>query len=642
MRLRHLAALVLALALPALLALAPGRAAALDLKETPYFADQVKAGKLPPVARRLPEQPLVVDRFAGDDGPGRSGGDINMLMATPRDVRMMVVYGYARLVAYDDRFQLKADVLESFDVKDGRIFTFHLRKGQKWSDGQPFTAEDFRYWWEDVANNKDLNFTGPPQEMLVDGQPPKFEVLDDTTVRYTWDKPNASFLPALAGASPLWIFRPAHYLKQFHAKYADPEKLKQEMAKYHQRSWAAMHNRLDDQYRDENVDLPRLDPWIPTSRPPTQRFVFERNPYYHRVDQNGVQLPYLDRVVLNIASGSLIPLKTGSGEADLQARYLRFDNFTFLKQGASQYGFDVRLWQTARGSHIALFPNLNVEDPVWRKVLRDVRFRRALSMAVDRVEINEVLFLGLAIPANNTVLASSPLFKPEYQSKWATFDLKAANALLDEMGLTKRDDRGIRLLPDGRPAVIIVETAGESTEETDVLQLIADSWQKIGIKLYSKPQTRDILRNRVFSGETVMSVWSGLENGIPQPESNPADLAPTSQVHLQWPRWGQYFETGGQAGEPVDMDWAKRLMALLKQWEESADRGEQARIWQEMLQINVDEVTSIGTVQGVLQPVVVNRRLKNVPKKGVYNWDPGAFFGIYRPDTFWLAAQQQR
>jgi len=594
----------------------PSRAATLEFKETPSLVDQVKAGKLPPVAKRLPEQPLVVDHFAGTDGPGRSGGEVNMLMASARDVRMMVVYGYARLVAYDDNFEIKPDLLESFDVKEGRIFTFHLRKGHKWSDGQPFTTEDFRYWWEDVANNSDLNFTGPPQEMLVDGKPPKFEVLDETTVRYTWDKPNASFLPALAGASPLWIFRPAHYLKQFHVKYADPVKLKEAMARERQRNWAALHNKMDDQYRDENRDLPRLDPWVPVSKPPTQRFVFERNPYYHRVDANGVQLPYLDRVILNIASGSLIPLKTGSGEADLQARYLRFDNYTFLKQGASQYGFDVRLWQTARGSHIALFPNLNIEDKVWRETLRDVRFRRALSMAIDRVEINEVLFLGLAIPANNTVLPSSPLFKPEYQTKWANFDLKAANKLLDEMGLTKRDDRGIRLLPDGRPAVVIVETAGESTEETDVLQLIADSWAKIGIKLYSKPQTRDILRNRVFSGETIMSVWSGLENGIPRPESNPADLAPTSQVHLQWPRWGQYFETGGKAGDPVDMAWAKKLMALLKQWEESADRQEQARIWQDMLQINVDEVTSIGIVQGVLQPVVVNNRLKNVPKKG--------------------------
>lgn len=624
---RKLLALVLLLLTPALaLAQAP--------KETPSLAGDVQAGKVPPIAQRLPAQPLVVQAQAG----ARSGGEINMLMASARDVRMMVVYGNARLVAYDENLQLKPDLLEKIDVEQGRIFTLHLRKGHRWSDGHPFTTEDFRYWWEDVANNKELSLSGPPQDMLVDGEPPQIDIIDPQTIRYTWKQPNANFLPSIAGASPMWIFRPAHYLRKFHLKYAEPKALEEAIEKERAGTWARLHNKLDDLYRNENRDLPRLDPWIPISRPPTQRFLFVRNPYYHRVDSNGVQLPYLDRVILNIASGSLIPLKTGSGEADLQARYLRFDNFTFLKQGAKQYGFDVRLWQTARGSHMALFPNLSVTDPVWRKLVRDVRFRRALSMAIDREEINEVLFLGLAIPANNTVLPASPLFKPEYQKQWAQFDLDAANALLDEIGLTKRDQRGLRTLPDGRPLTVIVETAGENTEETDVLQLLHDSWLKIGVKLYSKPQSRDILRNRVFSGDALMSVWTGLENGVPQPTSSPQELAPTSQVHLQWPKWGQYFDTGGRNGEPIDIDWGKRLMELLHKWERSASTEEQTAIWHEMLQINTDQVTSIGIVAGVPQPVVVNNKLKNVPQKGIYNWDPGAFFGMYRPDSFFLAS----
>ena len=624
---RNLLALVLLLLTPALaLAQAP--------KETPSLAGDVQAGKVPPIVQRLPAQPLIVQAQAG----ARSGGEINMLMASARDVRMMVVYGNARLVAYDENLQLKPDLLEKIDVEQGRIFTLHLRKGHRWSDGHPFTTEDFRYWWEDVANNKELSLSGPPQDMLVDGEPPQIDIIDPQTIRYTWKQPNANFLPSIAGASPMWIFRPAHYLRKFHLKYAEPKALEEAIEKERAGTWARLHNKLDDLYRNENRDLPRLDPWIPISRPPTQRFLFVRNPYYHRVDSNGVQLPYLDRVILNIASGSLIPLKTGSGEADLQARYLRFDNFTFLKQGAKQYGFDVRLWQTARGSHMALFPNRSVTDPVWRKLVRDVRFRRALSMAIDREEINEVLFLGLAIPANNTVLPASPLFKPEYQKQWAQFDLDAANKLLDEIGLTNRDQRGLRTLPDGRPLTVIVETAGENTEETDVLQLLHDSWLKIGVKLYSKPQSRDILRNRVFSGDALMSVWTGLENGVPQPTSSPQELAPTSQVHLQWPKWGQYFDTGGRNGEPIDIDWGKRLMELLHKWERSASTEEQTAIWHEMLQINTDQVTSIGIVAGVPQPVVVNNKLKNVPQKGIYNWDPGAFFGMYRPDSFFLAS----
>jgi peptide/nickel transport system substrate-binding protein len=267
-----------------------------------------------------------------------------------------------------------------------------------------------------------------------------------------------------------------------------------------------------------------------------------------------------------------------------------------------------------------------------------VRFRRALSLGIDREEINEVLFLGLAIPANNTVLPASPLFKPEYQKEWAQFDLEKANKLLDEIGLTKRDARGLRTLPDGRPLAIIIETAGENTEETDVLQLVHDSWIKLGIKLYSKPQSRDILRNRVFAGEALMSVWTGLENGVPQPQSSPQELAPTSQVHLHWPKWGQHFETGGRNGEAVDTDWGKRLMELLRKWERSASADEQTAIWHEMLQINADQMTTIGIVAGVPQPVVVNNKLKNVPQKGIYNWDPGAFFGMYRPDSFFLAS----
>lgn len=630
------------LALLALLAacwLAPPAAAqAPALKETGFLAADVASGKLPPVASRVPSEPLVVETLRGEGGLGRQGGEINLLMATARDVRMMVVYGNARLMAYDEKLQLQPDLLQSIDVEDGRIFTMHLRAGHRWSDGQPFTTEDFRYWWEDVANNRELSPSGPPRDMLVDGEAPKVEIIDAQTIRFEWKLPNANFLPAIAGASPLWIFRPAHYLKQFHAKYADPKALEEAIERERQGTWARLHNKLDDLYRNENRDLPRLDPWIPISKPPTQRFLFVRNPYYHRIDANGVQLPYLDRVILNIASGSLIPLKTGSGEADLQARYLRFDNFTFLKQGAKQYGFDVRLWQTARGSHMALYPNLNVADPVWRELVRDARFRRALSLAIDREEINEVLFLGLAIPGNNTVLPASPLFKEEYQKKWASFDLARANALLDEIGLTKRDGRGLRLLPDGRPLTIIVETAGENTEETDVLQLIHDSWLKAGIKLYSKPQSRDILRNRVFAGEALMSVWSGLENGVPQPGSSPAELAPVSQINLQWPKWGQYYETGGRAGDPVDLDWAKRLMELLRRWERSSSREEQENIWHEMLSINVEQMTTIGIVAGVPQPVVVNNRLKNVPLTGIYNWDPGAFFGMYRPDSFWLAS----
>ncbi len=269
-------------------------------------------------------------------------------------------------------------------------------------------------------------------------------------------------------------------------------------------------------------------------------------------------------------------------------------------------------------------------------MLRDVRFRRALSLGIDRDEINEVIYHGLANPSANTVLPDSPLFDPELQTAWATYDPDQANALLDEMGLTRRDDSGLRLLPDGRPIEIVVETMGQAADEPDILQLIHDSWQQIGVGLFIKPSERDVVRNRIFSGDTVMSVWTGLEFGLPTADQVPWELAPTTQQQLQWPKWGQYVETKGQSGEPVDMPEAKALSDLLKKWLGAPDRETRAGIWQAMLQSFCDNVFTIGTVNGVPQPVVVSERLHNVPEKGVYSWNPGAHLGMYRPDTFWF------
>ena len=159
-----------------------------------------------------------------------------------------------------------------------------------------------------------------------------------------------------------------------------------------------------------------------------------------------------------------------------------------------------------------------------------------------------MLYFGLAIEGNNTVLPKSALFREDYQVRWARLDIDEANRLLDEMGLTQRDD-GIRQLPDGREIDIIVETAGEDTEQTDVLELIQETWRKIGVRLYTRPSQREVFRNRIFSGETLMSVWSGFENGIPTAVMSPAEFAPTSQQQLQWPKWGQYYETSGGAGK---------------------------------------------------------------------------------------------
>lgn len=604
-------------------------------EEPPSLHEKIRAGKLPPIARRLPTPPSIADFKTGNKEPGKYGGTLRTLRGRSKDIRHVVVLGYARLVRYNENFEFVPDIVERMGVEEGRIFTFTLRANHKWSDGSPFTTEDFRFYWEDVALNRQLSPLGPPNILLVEGERPQVEIIDERTIKFSWSRPNPFFLPRLAGAAPLFIYVPSKYLKQFHPRYTGKEKLAAKAKEADVRNWASMFHRMDRQYRFDNPDMPTLQPWMPTVRPPAKRFIFARNPYYHRIDPDGRQLPYIDELAVSIVNSSLIPAKTGTGEADLQARSIRFDNYTFLRKGAKENGYGVRLWPTAKGSHFALYPNMNSVDETWRKLFRDVRFRRALSLAINRHEINQVVYFGLAVEGGNAPLPGSPLARDEYTTAWAGFDLPKANKLLDEIGLVRGKD-GIRRLPDGRPAEIVVETAGESTEQTDVLALIKDTWQQAGIKLFAKPSQREVLRNRIFSGQAMMSVWSGLENGVPTAAMSPQELAPTDQHQLMWPKWGQHYQSRGKAGTPPDMEKPKALLALNMKWQHASSADVQKEIWHEMLRIYTDQVYSIGVISGVLQPVVVSNRLRNVPEKAVYNWDPGAFYGIYQPDTFWF------
>ncbi len=608
------------------------------MQETPMFADQVKSGALPPVDKRIPTAPSVVERFAGTDGPGHPGGQVNMLMATARDTRMMTLYANARLIVYDDHFKLQPDILESYEVKDSREFTFKLRAGHKWSDGAPFTTEDFRYYWEDIANNAELSPGGPSIELMVDDEPPVVEIVDPLTIKYSWKKPNPNFIESQARAAPLFLYRPAHYLKKFHKRYTPVEEIARE-AKGGQAmgNWVQIHRRVDVMYNNDNPDLPTLNAWKLMTAPPAQRFVFDRNPYYYRIDQKGVQLPYFDRVIFTLAATNLIPAKAGLGEADLQPRYLNMRDYTFLRKSSRSSGVEVFLWESGSGSQLALYPNLNAKDEVWRKVMRDVRFRRALSLAVDRDELNEVVYIGLARPSNNTIMRRSVLFKPEYATKWATYDPKAANALLDEMGLTQRSSLGFRLLPDGRQATIIVEHASEETEDADALSLIADQWKQIGIKLLFKPQTRENFRLRAFSGEAIMTAYAGITTAVPTANTSPREFAPTTQGGLQWSRWGMFIESKGKQGEKCDLPEACVLLDYLRNWETSTDEATRLEAWRNILETNVDQVFSIGTVNGIMQPLVSGPKVRNVPKEGFYAWDPGGYIGLYKPDTFWIA-----
>ncbi len=620
-------------AIAALLA-AAGPVFALDYVETPMLKAKVDRGELPPVADRIPKDAMVVDLPAKGRATGSQGGEVVSLVGRARDIRYLSASAYARLVGYDPELNLKADLLASFVSEGDRVFTFKLRDGHRWSDGQPFTAEDFRFWWEDVALNKELSPAGLAEFLLVEGERPRFEVVDPLTVRFSWDKPNPRFLPALAMPRDPFLYRPAHYLKRFHPRYADKAKLDDAARRQKLKSWAGLFNRMDDMFDGSNVDIPTLQAWKVVTPAPATRFVFERNPFYHRADTAGHQLPYLDRVVLDVAAGGLMAAKGNSGDADLLFRGLGMGDIPILKEGEQAKGFKTLMWPYARGSELALYPNLTVQDPVWRKLNRDIRFRRALSLGIDRKTLNNALLFGLGTEGNDTVVSESPLFTPALRTAYAGYDPAEASRLLDEIGLTERNGAGFRLLPDGRELEIIVETDGEGGLIVDGLTLITEFWREIGVRLFIKPQDRTVLRNRTYAGLTVMVAAQGLDLALATPEMPPAELAPTRQDNYAWSKWGQYVETKGASGENCDIPEAKRLAELYREWMGTADDQIQRRVWGEMLTNHAENQWSIGTVAGALQPIVVRNGLRNIPERAVYSWEPTSMLGMYRMDEF--------
>jgi peptide/nickel transport system substrate-binding protein len=310
-----------------------------------------------------------------------------------------------------------------------------------------------------------------------------------------------------------------------------------------------------------------------------------------------------------------------------------------LKEGEKAKGYTTLLWPYARGTELALYPNLNTVDPVWRQLNRDIRFRRALSLGIDRKTLNNALLFGLGTEGNNTIVAESPLFSQELRTTNADYNPGEASRLLDEIGLTKRNGAGIRLLPDGRELEIIVETDGESSLVVDGLTLIGEFWREIGVRLFVKPQDRTVLRNRSYAGLTVMVAAPGLDNAIPTVIMPPTELAPMRQDNYTWPKWGQFVETKGKNGEQVDIPEAQRLLDLYTTWMNTGNRDVQRDAWNEMLRNHAENQWSIGTISGALQPIVMRNGLQGLPAKALYSWEPTAMIGIYRPDEiFWNKA----
>ncbi|MBI5092026.1 MAG: ABC transporter substrate-binding protein [Candidatus Hydrogenedentes bacterium] len=577
--------------------------------EAPMLHALTTPGSLASVSDRLPFDPLVI---VPPEQCGRYGGAWNRLASSPGDIanqlNRIFYEGLLRYGALGDSVLPNLASRWSVD-DDGRAFTFWLRKGVRWSDGVPFTTDDIRFWYDDILHNADLTPT-LPSYFMRGGVLMSLEVVDEYTFRFRFKEPYGLFIPLMAARYSDAILYPAHYLKQYHPKYAPKEKLEELAREDRLDLWFQLFARKQDW---TNPDLPRLTAWIMKRPPPARPIVLERNPYYWRVDPAGNQLPYLDRIDLSIYDVETINLKTINGEADMQDRHLAFNNFPLFMENRARGGYTVRQWIDGGDMMNAILINLNHRDPILRDIFRDFRFRKAMSLAINRQELNKACYFGIGKPRQLCPPQASPFYSADYEAAYTQFDPDEANRLLDEMGLDRRAKNGTRLRPDGKPLKLTIEISSAMLYPL-LIQLVAEYWTNAGVETEMKMLARELVNRRMDATLHDVTVWTGA--GEYQPLLDPRYFFPHnvgSYYGLDFMRW---YTSGAARGEKPLPDML-RCIDLYRKIEAATDEQEQRGLFKEIIEINRQNLWVIGLIGELPSLCVVKEGFRNVPDVAV-------------------------
>jgi peptide/nickel transport system substrate-binding protein len=611
--------------------------------EAPALADRVKAGKLPPVEQRLPEQPLVVPVV---EKVGEYGGVWRRAFLGPADAN-----NYVRVV-YDGLFRFSPTgaaiepkiALGAKSSPDYKVWTILLRKGARWSDGTPFTADDILFWYKDILLNKDLMPSLPTWMRNSDGSAAKVEKVDDYTVQFTYDRPSTMFLSEVAnqdGADQSYaMFQPAHYLKQFHPSHTSKDDIDRMVKAASFRTWTELFASKATPFM--NPERPTMAAWMSVTRVSDPVFTLKRNPYYIGVDKDGNQLPYIDEVRFTyFADQQALNLAAIAGDFDMQARHILMTNYPVLKDQEKQTGkYHVMIWPTFGGSDAVIAINTTyTADPEIGKLLATKDFRIALSYAINRDEIKESVFLGLG-EARQAVPAPSHPYYPgkEWADKYTEYNPDLANKMLDTLGLTKRDPQGIRLMENGKPATIEISVVPAFGAWPDVAQLVARNWGAVGIKTVVQIRERALHQNMRLANQLMTEIWN--EDTTAYPFTGGAKFDPRNsplQTLTMGPLYYRWLSSNGKEGvEPPEP--LKRIMQLIDTARSVGPDG-QVKAAQELFRIWADNLYEIGTVgltpmvQGV---VVVNSKMHNVPTTIGNDW-PLRTPGNARTEQFFFA-----
>jgi len=600
--------------------------------EAPMLEELVKQGKLPSVEKRLPNEPAVVEPV---EEVGQYGGTWRRAATSPADTMLHARIGYEPLVRWGrDGKTIVPNLCTSWKIGEGgRTYTFYLRKGVKWSDGEPFTADDIMFWYEDVLLNKELT-PAFPVWLAPAGNPVKVEKVNDYTVRFKFSRPYSLFLDYLAGpvAAP-FMFYPKHYLKQFHVKYTSKEKLDTltKEAKYN--NWYQLFG--DKAGAHINPDLPTLRPWVLKTQPTATRIIAERNPYYWKVDTAGNQLPYIDRVTFDIVQNTqMITLKAVQGEIDMQGRNLSLSDFTLLTENRDKGNYRVFQWADG-GSGSAVFFNQNYnKDKFIASLLRNVKFRKALSLAINRTEINQLIYLGKGSPAYMIFPFTSLQNDQELRSLYE-YNVAEANKLLDEIGLAKRDKDGFRLRPDGKPVQLTILTNTGYAIHSDVMELIANYWNKVGIKTEVDAISGSLWWPRIESNDYQIAGYGAEFNSTCFDLTySTVSVVPSNNHAYFAPIWGLWYATGGKSGEKPTGD-ALKLVSIFDKIKLTVNQKERDRLTEEMLRIWAKNLWVVPTAGSYPVPVVVKNNFRNVPEEATLAY-PLLSPGYLNPEQFFF------
>ncbi len=623
-----------------------------SFNEAPMLAEMVAAGELPPVEERLPREPLVLQPLheIGEYGGELSGAGLAPYLSSEVMNRPS---GMDKLIFWDPTGTYHVpSVAKDWDhSEDGRELTFYLREGMRWSDGAPFTAADIEFWWEDVYLNEEL-WPARDAKLRTEGGEPTFEAIDEYTVRWTFQDPYWTILDVFAesyssvscGSVLAWLrsrgpYHPKHYATQFHADYADEASLQAAMDELEVDNWVMLYESKIDWAR--TPEMPVLAPWMTVQPMQTETHTLVRNPYYWAVDSAGNQLPYIDRWTIDyVADVEVLTLRTAAGEYTFQYRRLTHQSLPLLARMGQEANYTVYLDKAQMGALEQIQFNMSyaLDDEIvkWN---RNADFRRAVSMAIDRDQINEAFYYGLAHVGSPMPGMASPENPGEdpWRTLWHTYDPDQSRQLLDEIGLTEKDGDGYRLRTDGSGDTLVFELPISDIDPyPELYEMIAANLADVGIRVRTPTRGSGLLGDQRDTDETMWRLtynWgaSRIFMGTDAARFNfPAMLGTNMGADIA--RW---FQTEGAEGTSPEFD--PHLVEVLDLYREglTATKEEQTEIAQEMWKILVDQVYAAGIVGGLsLWPRAVHNDVGNNPQGVCFEFHC-RFPGLARLDTFY-------